>query len=256
MPEQQPSFESKTVRAIRGREGRTVEKWQKDGWELVSQTAGSLQTELTFRRPKPKTSWRNIAILGGIVVVLSVALLIWQAFGSDDSTEAGHTAPSETSSAEPTTPSDQADVSSSTAPPVGEPDASETATQVLTVETSEELAQLLSGPSDGASVAAFAEAHAGDLIEFDGSIAAMAPHGSYATRYDLLIAVGDYSETESFGGPNFQFRNVNITFDLQLTGDVPDTIGVGDNVHIVARVVEYESDTLLFLLEPVETSVR
>jgi hypothetical protein len=46
-------------------------------------------------------------------------------------------------------------------------------------------------------------------------------HEGYTTRYDILITYGDYSETHSNGGPSFQFRDVNITSDLNLTGDVP-----------------------------------
>ena len=46
-------YEFKDVRAIRGTEGRAIAKWQKDGWEFVSQRQGTLRTEMTFRRVKP-----------------------------------------------------------------------------------------------------------------------------------------------------------------------------------------------------------
>lgn len=55
MADAEVKFETKSVRAIRGMESRTVKKWEADGWVLVSQTPGKLQTEITFRRPKPKS---------------------------------------------------------------------------------------------------------------------------------------------------------------------------------------------------------
>ena len=48
-------YEFKPVRTMRGREARTLAKWQKDGWELVTQSKGTLRTEMTFRRVKPMT---------------------------------------------------------------------------------------------------------------------------------------------------------------------------------------------------------
>lgn len=65
---------------------------------------------------------------------------------------------------------------------------------------------------------------------------------------------GDYSETYSNGGPNFQLRDVNTTNDLHLTGEVPDTIDVGTKVHVIARVGSFKDP--LFQLEPVQTSLR
>ncbi|WEG08606.1 DUF4839 domain-containing protein [Microbacterium horticulturae] len=246
----QVQFETKTVNTIRGTESMTIAKWEKDGWELVSQDPGKIRTQLVFRRPKPKPPWRLFAILGGILVVLAIVIVIGVNLSGDDDAEAAPASSSSAaSSAQSAATSDEgsSDEARSSAP-AEEP--------ALTVDNSEDLASLLSGPADGQSVEKFAEEHAGQVIEFDGNIAAMAPHGSYTTRYDILIANGDYSEEHSNGGPNFQYRDVNVTNDLHFTGKVPDTIGIGDNVHVVARVGQYEEDTLLFLLEPVSTQVR
>lgn len=49
-------YEHHDVRAIRGTEASNIAKWEKDGWELVNQSAGLLWTDLTFRRLKPKTA--------------------------------------------------------------------------------------------------------------------------------------------------------------------------------------------------------
>jgi hypothetical protein len=48
-------YEFKSVQALRGRESSATEKWQHQGWELVSENRGRLRTELNFRRVKPKT---------------------------------------------------------------------------------------------------------------------------------------------------------------------------------------------------------
>jgi hypothetical protein len=57
--------------------------------------------------------------------------------------------------------------------------------------------------------------------------------------------------------PNFRFDDVDIVSDLRLTGsNIPDAIGVGGNLHVVARVGDYNSTSELFRLEAVSTEVR
>lgn len=48
-------YEYTSVHALRGREATTKAKLLSDGWEFVSQSQGTLRTELSFRRVKPKT---------------------------------------------------------------------------------------------------------------------------------------------------------------------------------------------------------
>jgi hypothetical protein len=71
----QPKYESKTVRAVRGLEGRTRTKWEGEGWEFVSQEQGRVQTTLTFRRPAPK-SRRLLFIIGGAAFALILTTII------------------------------------------------------------------------------------------------------------------------------------------------------------------------------------
>lgn len=150
--------------------------------------------------------------------------------------------------------------SSSQAPmPTFEPPAAVTsaaADVALTVKNSKSFAALLKvGDYCDESVAAFANDEAGKTIEFDASIAAMSNHDGYSTRYDILVAPGNKGP-ESSTGPAFQFRDVNIA-DLNLQGsDVPDTIGVGDRIRVVALVGEYNPDQCLLFLEPVSTTFR
>lgn len=129
--------------------------------------------------------------------------------------------------------------------------------ETLTAENSKELAALLKVTDYcGDAVAEFAARNQGAAIEFDGYIGAINNHDDYDTRYDLLIGAGDYSESAA-PGPSFQFRDVNIVSDLGLTGsNVPEALGVGQNLHVVAQVDAYESNTCLFLLDPISTEVR
>ena len=95
----------------------------------------------------------------------------------------------------------------------------------------------------------------GRTIEFDGNAAKVAPYNSYKTRFDFLIYAGDYNPNSAHG-PNFKFSDVAY-YDLHLTGaNIPDSIGTGQNLHIVAEILEYNSTQELFYLKPVTTSVR
>lgn len=59
----------------------------------------------------------------------------------------------------------------------------------LTAKNSKDLAALLKVQDYCApSVEAFATKYAGRKIEFDGSITALSPHGSYETRFDIGVA--------------------------------------------------------------------
>ena len=94
-------------------------------------------------------------------------------------------------------------------------------------------------------------------MELDASVGAIAQHGDYGTRYDILVTYGDYSETVSSGGPPFQCRDVNTTSDLHWAGaNTPDSIGVGDNLRVAAGVIEFNAFHGLFQLEPAATSFR
>jgi len=128
--------------------------------------------------------------------------------------------------------------------------------QTLTIENNADLAALLTTQDNCSSVMAdFSSKYAGQTIEFDANIGAMANHGDYATRYDILILPGDYSETTMIG-PTFQYRDVNTVNELNYVGEVPDSIGVGDNLRVTAIVGEFDSNTCQFQLDPVATAFR
>lgn len=117
-------YETKVVRAVRGTEGRSEAKWRNEGWELVSQDQGTLRTEMTFRRPRPKTfgdrlaqgysAFRGmepkaqktvLAGAGALVLVLAVAVGIAVATnGEDEDLAQDGPTPAVATNAEPTEP--------------------------------------------------------------------------------------------------------------------------------------------------------
>lgn len=171
-------------------------------------------------------------------------VITYHTFPKDDPAASASPSPSVTASTVPT--------------PSASAHASPTATaeaEIITADNNQDLAKLLrlTDYSDP-SIAVFAEKYAGRTIEFDGNISAMGPHGTAKTRYDIMINAGDFDENKS-RGPNFQFRDVNTTSDLHYTGeDIPDSIGVGTNLHIVAKVGTFKDP--LFQIKPVATSFR
>lgn len=130
------------------------------------------------------------------------------------------------------------------------------AEKVLNVNNCEELAVLLGLKDEfDPSIAEFASKYQGRIIEFDGNVAYVSPHEGYSTRFDYLIYAGDYSES-MVSGPSFQFEDVNY-YDLHLEGDnVPDSFDVGLNIHVIAKIEEYDSGTGLFKLDPVKITIR
>lgn len=131
----------------------------------------------------------------------------------------------------------------------------EVALENLTIENCPELSYILKTKDEfDPKIKSFATKYKGRYIEFDGHTAYVTPNGNYKTRFDYLIYYGDYDTTIS--GPNFQIKDVNY-YDLNLVGgNVPDTFGTGINIHIIAEVIGYNSNSGLFEIEPIEISIR
>lgn len=70
MADDDAHYEYKSAGTIRGRHASAIAKWQNEGWELVSQSQGRLRTTMTFRRVKPKTRRRTVAVSVGLIMVL------------------------------------------------------------------------------------------------------------------------------------------------------------------------------------------
>jgi hypothetical protein len=249
-------YGTKTVKALRGTENRSIAKWQGAGWELVDQNTATLHTTLTFRKPKPKVPWLAIAALCGVLAVLAAVGGIASLLQGDDEQDeraAGPTGAARAPSSQPSTTDASPSLRPRNEPPAP---SSAPAEQVLTAANSPELAALLGvGDSCDTSVGAFADRYEGRTVQFDGSIAAFGTHEDRQTRYDILVAPGD-AGVNSTRGPAFQFRDVGIV-DLNLTGpETPETVGPDDLLGLTARVSEYDPASCLLLLDPVATRIR
>lgn len=250
-------YEYETVKVLKGREAKTISGMEESGWELVSQEpSGILRTSIGFRRVKKQMPKNTKILIGAAGAVAIVALAVAAIFESGDVSDPAEADVTTTPTVEPTSDSSVDGISV----PV-EPSASEVAesidSQILTVENNTKLAAVMSdGDSCSSEIADFADDFEGRTIRFDGNVGALNNHGNYTTRYDILIGFDDF-DPNSQPGPSFQFRDVNTTSDLNYSNsDIPNTIGIGDNVRVTAKVVRYEPRTCLFLLEPVETEIK
>lgn len=127
----------------------------------------------------------------------------------------------------------------------------ETKDKNLTVDNCEDLKKILQlkDPADPI-IKEFADKYKGKIIEFDGNITFINNHGNYKTRYDIGISQGDYNETQQ-SGPSFQFSDVGV-YDLGIKElYLPDFVKTGSNIHIIAKVEEYNSKSQLFKLNPI-----
>ncbi|MGM0214844.1 DUF4839 domain-containing protein [Enterococcus sp. AZ109] len=126
---------------------------------------------------------------------------------------------------------------------------------ILTEQTNADFAHILQTSDDFEAYRNFATNHKDQTIEFDGNIASIANHEGYSTRYDILIYAGDYSATSATGA-SFQLKNVSPT-TINFTGDnQPDSLQEGQNIHIVATVVDYNDGGDLIIIEPTTISMR
>ncbi|GAB3302542.1 DUF4839 domain-containing protein [Pseudoclavibacter terrae] len=253
MSTENQKFESKTIRAIRGTESRAIAKWQADGWEVVGQSAGRLNTEIRLRRPQPKKNWFLIGSIAAAAAAFIVFALIMAALEGPEPTPGNEAAATDAATAS-SEESSESTAASEAAPSAPEQVAAPP--EIITSNNNSEFAALLTlTDTCSADITAFAEKYAGQTIVFDASIDNLIPHGDYDTRFDFLVTAGNYSMTES-SGPNFLFRDFNYS-DLNLTGaNVPDEIRGGENVRVTATLDEFVVQQCLFLVEPVETAMR
>ena len=151
----------------------------------------------------------------------------------------------------PSSPAPQRPEPSPTPAPSPSPTASN---ENITVENNEEFRSLLENlQPDDTTIEQFTSKYKGRTIEFNGNIASMGSHNTYKTRFDFLIYPGDHSTTSAHG-PSFMFENCNY-YDLHLTGDnQPSSVSTGQNLHIIAAIVGFNSTQQLLHLKPIATS--
>lgn len=127
------------------------------------------------------------------------------------------------------------------------------------MKNSPDLAKVLAvGDYCDRAVEEFAAAYADATIAFNGSISAMNRHQGASTRFDIGVAAGaaGAAGANSATGPAFRFNDVGI-IDLWLTGpNIPDTVRVDDKFWFKATIGEFNPDSCLLELDPVETLSR
>lgn len=69
-------YKQKSVRALRRRLSRAVDKWQGKGWEFVTHKDGRVLTKITFRRVKPNRRFGWWAASAGLVLLLVAGLVV------------------------------------------------------------------------------------------------------------------------------------------------------------------------------------
>lgn len=256
MAEDEVQYEFKSVKAIRGTEARTIAKWEELGWELDTQTPGTLRTDLTFRRMKKQMPKALLAgIIGFFALVIIGGIAAGIAGGGDDDFKPTASTIKASSSAVPSeTPSESMPTpEETTAAP--SPSKSVPAGPVTAANNAEFAALLKLGDYCDKSIGAFAGKYEGQFIQFDGVIANQMPHGNNTTRYDILLSPGNKANTPF--GPAFKYENLNTVFDLHWTGsNTPDYVGVGSKLRFTAEVGEFKSNQCLFFLTPVSTEAR
>jgi hypothetical protein len=90
----------------------------------------------------------------------------------------------------------------------------------------------------------------GKVIEFDGHVLYFSQHGDDETRFDVTI-LAQYNGNDI--GPKFLYEDVSIQ-DMNLQDGV-DTISPGIDVHVVAKINEYDETTVVVKLDPVSTTI-
>lgn len=238
MEEKPIRYEKQEVKTLRGLEAKSIEKMEQDGWELVSQDKGKLRATLNFRRPKKPISKKTI-LLGASAAGVLAAIVI---FGAITAEHEGAT---------PTT-QERASEEATEAPA---PKPTEDANQILTVENNHDLATLLSNSKENTwdFWGEFYKKYKGRTIEFNGNISLLEKDPDFEFTYNALIEAGNYSETSSLGAP-FRAIRVVVPFGWKKTNQ-DDVIIQGTNVHIVARIWDY-NEAQSFEIKLVSTSVR
>lgn len=126
--------------------------------------------------------------------------------------------------------------------------------ETININNNDQFAALMkiTDQTDAATIRTFANAHIGDIIEFDGCVAFMMRHEDYKTRFNICLVGGDY-EADRVYGPLFSFEDVNF-YDMNVDGT--DTVAEGMNFHITAEIRGYNAEGNYIILEPVSMTLR
>lgn len=133
---------------------------------------------------------------------------------------------------------------------------SSSAPSIITIENDPEFAALLqtTSPDD---ISSFVEKHRGDIIEFDGHIANIAPSNGRRTYLDILLYAWNYQgPDQAVPGPNFKFNEIQPMTDSAFKPFNGEDIRQGQNVHIKARIGGFNQQQELLNITPIEIQPR
>ena len=238
MSEKPIRYETQEIKTLKGLEAKSIEKMEKDGWELVTQDKGKLRTTLLFRKVKQPIP-KQIILIGVAASLLLVTVISLGAIFGDKSSKT-HAPEKNSSEKIQSTPA---------------PKPSENADEILTVENNSDLKMLLSNSNENTYEfwSAFFEKYKGRTISFDGNVAILEKNPDFKYTYDALIEAGNYSENSSTGAP-FRALRIVVPFGWNKTNQ-DDLIVQGTNLHVVARIWDF-NEAQSFDIKLISTTVR
>jgi len=225
----------KSVKAMRGTEGRSIAKWQAQGWELVSQDSATLHTTLNFRKVKPPRPTRQIVIGAVVAAVLFGIIGVGAALeGNGDSKEA--TGTKATPTAVSTTAPDMTATPTPEVTPTGPPgQPAEAPDRPITDITVDTLLDRLNAANMGGI-------KAGDRFHITGEL--------MGSEYWLVGATGEYSVMLKAQGGK---QDLPVFVDRSLTTGWRDGTRVEMVVKNVERTVNGETTDGWLLVKSVRT---
>lgn len=124
----------------------------------------------------------------------------------------------------------------------------------ITMDNNEEFNTLMSDTTDNIDLyMAFAEKYKDQTIEFDGHVDYLMHYKNYDTRWEALITSSDWVDEETVTpGPIFKIEDFNLQ-EINYDGGILD---VGTNIHVVAKIIEYDEQAQLFFLDPITITQR
>lgn len=223
------------------------------------------EVEITPLSPMELKIKRLIPYLIGAGVIFIILLLVLIVVISDKSATVSTPSSTETSSvieksvektseSSSTSSSSTPASSSSTSTSSSSTESSSTSpaqSAVITTENNEEFKALLQ-TEDSNTITDFVQKHKNQTIEFDGNIAYLS---KLKSKYDVLIHSGDYHPDEA-SGPNFKIPQITIISNPIFNSFNGDDIKIGQNIHIKAKIGNYNTTQDLIYISPIEISPR
>ena len=221
------------------------------------------EVEITPLSPMELKIKKLIPYLIGVAVIFIILLLVLFGGNSDKSTSVPTSTETssiveksveKTSEASSTSQNSTSISSSSTSISSSSTESSSTSpaqSAVITTENNEEFKALLQ-TEDSNTITDFVQKHKNQTIEFDGNIAYLS---KLKSKYDVLIHSGDYHPDEA-SGPNFKIPQITIISNPIFNSFNGDDIKIGQNIHIKAKIGNYNTTQDLIYISPIEISPR